>query len=206
MEESGSPRQVSRRISPSGLLEKTSLLYRFMTSPSMVLTIYTPNCATVRIHRMTKYLVSWTHPTTTRDVQSIFFACFFRTGTALCRFNDTPWIDRNHPVLIIIRFSSQLIFYKLLYTESIERNPLPTLTKLLHGLHGLSFWESDGGDMKKRKGKKGWGMNRLQIKFMVLKFCSSCYLHLLAAPDKTDWSIYAKLRQSSVSPVWGLNT
>ena len=40
--------------------------------------------------------------------------------------------------------------------------------------------------MKKRKGKKNveeW--NRLQIKIMVLKFCSSCYLRLLAAPDKT---------------------
>ena len=39
--------------------------------------------------------------------------------------------------------------------------------------------------MKKRKGKKGRGMNRLQIKIIVLKFCSSCYLRLLAAPDKT---------------------
>ena len=45
----------------------------------------------------------------------------------------------NHPVLSIIRFSCQLIFNKLLYTESVERKPLPALTKLLHGLHGLSF-------------------------------------------------------------------
>ena len=28
-------------------------------------------------------------------------------------------------------------------------------------------------------------MNRLQIKIMVLKFCSSCYLRLLAAPSET---------------------
>ena len=51
----------------------------------------------------------------------------------------------NHPVLSIIRFSCQLIFKKLLYTESVERKPLPALTKLLHGLHGLYFEKVTAG-------------------------------------------------------------
>ena len=123
--------------------------------------------------------VMWNH------VHSVVFACFFSHRKALFRFNDTPWIFFKHPVLSIIRFSCQLIFNKLLYTESVERKPLPALTKLWHGLHVCPSrkwrrWYEEG-----KREKKGWGMNRLQIKIMVLKFCSSCYLRLLATPDKT---------------------
>ena len=48
----------------------------------------------------------------------------------------------------------------------------------------LSFEKVTVVKWRSEKGKKGSGMNRLLIKIMVLKFCSSCYLRLLAAPDK----------------------
>ena len=50
------------------------------------------------------------------------------------------------------------------------------------------------------KREKGWGMNRLQIKIMVLKFCSSCYTCACLQPLTKYWSIYAKAA-TIVSPV-----
>ena len=93
-------------------------------------------------HWMTKYLTINPSDDNTwcAIVHSIVFACFFSHRKALFGFNGTPWIFCfNHPVLSIIRFSCQLIFNKLMYAESVERKPLPALTKLLHGLHGFSF-------------------------------------------------------------------
>ena len=48
-------------------------------------------------------------------------------------------------------------------------------------------------------------MNRLQIKFMVfkLKFCSSCYMRLLAAPAKS-WE-HLRKAATILSPVWSFN-
>ena len=116
-------------------------------------------------------------------VHSIVFACFFSHRKALFRFNGTPWISFNHPVLSIIRFSCQLIFNKLLYTESVERkhclrSPSFCTVCMVCPLRKWPWWNEEA------KREKGWGMNRLQIKIMVLKVCSSCYLRLLAAPDK----------------------
>ena len=162
------------------------LIYDF--SVHMVLTISTPNCATVRVHRMTKYLAI--NPSDDNTWYAIMstpssLLAFFTQDSLIC-FGSMVHLDFfNHPVLSIIWFSCQLIFNKLLYTEPVERKPLPALTKLLHGLYGLSFEKVTAVIWRSEKGKKGWGMNRLQIKIMVLKFCSSCYLRLLGAPDKT---------------------
>ena len=57
-------------------------------------------------------------------------------------------------MLSIIRFSCQLIFNKLLYTESVERKPLTALTKLLHGLHGLSFEKVTAGYEEAKREKR----------------------------------------------------
>ena len=78
-------------------------------------------------------------------IHCIVFACFFfsHMQEELCSGSMVHLeFFFNHPVLGIIRFSCQLIFNKLLYTESVDLKPLPTLTKLLHGLS----LESDGGD------------------------------------------------------------
>ena len=69
-EESGSPCQVSRRISPSAFryprenffgmtFRSFSAVPIYDFSVHMTLTIYTTNNATVRIHWMTKHLASW---------------------------------------------------------------------------------------------------------------------------------------------------
>ena len=137
---------------------------------------------------MTKYLASWIiNPCDDNvDVQScpLHRLCLlFSHRNSLFRFNGAPWFLFNHLVVSIIRFSCKL-FYKLLYTESIERKPLPTLTKFLHGLHGLPFEKMTAVIWRSKKGKKveEWTGSKF---ITVLKFCSSCYLCMLAALDKT---------------------
>ena len=131
-------------------------------------------------------------------VHSIVFACFFSHRKALFRFNGTPWIF-NHPVLSIIRFSCQLIFNKLLYTESVERKPLPTLTKLLHGLHGLSFEKVTAVKWRSEKGKKveEWTGSKLRSWSWSFVPAATC---ACLQPLTKHWSIYAKAA-TIVSPV-----
>ena len=170
----------------------------------MVLTIYTTNCATARIHWMTKYLaINPSDDNTSCAIMSTpsSLLVFFSHRKALFRFNGTPWIFFNHHVLIIIdiRFSCQLIFNKLLYTESVERKPLPALTKLLHGLHGLSFEKVTAVIWRSEKGKnvEEWTGSKLRSwswSFVPAATCAC--LQLLTK----HWSIYAKAA-AIVSPV-----
>ena len=132
----------SRRISPSGFRPRSPqenffgvtfhsisavdlLIYDF--SVHMVLTIYTPELRYSSNHWMTKYLAI--NPSNDNKWCAIMSTpsslLAFSHRKALFRFNGTPWIFFNHPVLSIIRFSCQLIFNKILYTESVERKPLP---------------------------------------------------------------------------------
>ena len=200
---SGSPRQVTESsiVSPSGFRHRSPqenffggtfrsisavdlLIYDF--SVHMVLTIYT---RTALQFEFIEWPSTWqsTHLTTTRDVQSCPFhrlCLLFSHRTALFRFNGTPWNFFTTLCLVSSGFLANLFLISFCVQNRLRGN---------HCLRSPSFgtvctfvlWESDGGDMKKRKGKKGWGMNRLQIKITVLKFSSSCYLRLLAAPDKT---------------------
>ena len=144
-----------------------------------------------------------THPTTTRDVQScpLHRLCLlFSHRTALFRFNGTPWIFLT-TLCLVIRFSCQLIFNKLLdlYTESVERKPLPALTKLLHGLHGMSFekvaaviWRSE-----KEKKVEEWTGSKLRSWSWSFVPAATC---ACLQPLTKHWSIYAKAA-TIVSPV-----
>ena len=134
-------------------------------------------------------------------VHSIVFACIFSHRKALFRFNcnGTPWIFCNHPVLCIIRFSCQLIFNKLLYTESVERKPFPTLTKLLLGFHGLSFEKVTVVIWRSEKGKtvEEWTGSKLRSWSWSFVPAATC---ACLQPLTKHWSIYAKAA-TIVSPV-----
>ena len=108
-------RSLSRWISPSGFRPRSPqenffggtfrsnsavdlLIYDFSVH-NMVLTIYTPNCATVRIHRMTNCLAinpsddnTWCAINRFMSTPSSLLAFFFSHRTAFFRFNGTPWI------------------------------------------------------------------------------------------------------------------
>ena len=177
-EESGSPRQLSRRISPSGARSPWENFFGVTFSLNQCCTeliLLRPWCSQSTLQTAlqcefiewpsTQQLGRSNHPTKTRDVQSL-------TGTALFRFNSTPSV---FPPCAYYHqaFLPTIIFYKLLHTGSVERKPLPSLTKLLHSLHGLSFEKVTAVIWGSEK-RKDWGINRLQIKFMVLKLCYSC--------------------------------
>ena len=104
-------------------------------------------------HWMTKYLAIKPSDDNTccaiMSTRSSLLAFFFSHRKPLFRFNGTSWIFFNHPVLSINRFSCQLIFNKLLYTESAWEE---TIACAHQAFARFVLRESDGGDMKKWKG------------------------------------------------------
>ena len=120
---------------------------------------------------------------------------FFHTGKLCLDSMVHLEVFFNHPVLSIIRFSCQLIFNKLLYTESVERKPLLALTKLLHGLHGLSFgkvteviWRSEKGKKLRNEQAPNWD-HGLEVLFQLLPA-------LACSPWQNIGAFMQNLRQS----------
>ena len=159
-----------------------------MTSPSIWCSQSTPRTALQ--FEFIEWPSTWqsTHPTTTRDVQSCPFhrlCLLFSHRKALFRFNGTPWIFLT---TLCFKVSSGLLANLFLISFCIQNR-----LRGNHSLRSPSFctvctvcpsrkWRRWYEEATR---EKSWGMNRLQIKIMVLKFCSSCYLRLLAAPGKT---------------------
>ena len=180
-----------------------------MTSPSIRAHKLHPELRYSSTHRMTKYLaINPSDDNTWCAIMSTpsSLLAFFHTGKlCLGSMVHLEFLLTTLHVLSIIRFSCQLIFNKLLYTESVERKPLPTLTKLLHGLnglhglHGLSFEKVTVVKWRTEKGKKveEWTGSKLRSWSWSFVPAATC---ACLQPLTKHWSIYAKAA-TIVSPV-----
>ena len=140
-----------------------------------------PNCATVRIHQMAKYLAI--NPSN----DNTWCAIMATSSSLLAFFTQESFVQVQWYTLKIFLPTLCLVSSGFLANLFLISFCIQNRLRGNYCLRSPSFcmvctsrkWRRWYEETKTEK------MNRLQNKVMVLKFCSSCYLRLLAAPDKT---------------------